>query len=157
MSGRSTEAGFTLVELVTVLLLVGVLAAVAVPRLSQVAGFQADGWREQVSAGLRLGAATALGHRRLVCASVAADGVLTLRLASSRNALSCDSDVKGPDGQGAFSGAAGVAVTATPASFYFQPNGRVSSDAAGATVVSPSISAAGVPSIQVRGESGHVE
>jgi MSHA pilin protein MshC len=148
--------GFTLVELIGVLILVGILAALAVPKLSGMAGVSADGWRDQTVAGLRLAQATAVGHRRLVCAEFNA-GRLQLRIASSNPATACDSSLSGPDGAD-FGSDAGPNVAVAPAGIvYFQPSGRVSSDAAGSSTASRSISATGVADITVYGESGHVE
>ncbi len=159
MSVRCTEPrGFTLVELVAVLLLLGVLAAVALPRLAGLGEFRSDAWRGQALAGLRLAAATAVGHRRLVCASFAADGKLSLSVASGNPATSCASSLPGPDGSSSFAEAAGTGVSVTPAgTLYFQPNGRVSRDGAGLQVANRSITASGMPAITVYGESGHAE
>lgn len=158
MSARSTE-GFTVVELLAVLILVGVLAAVALPRLTAVEGLRSDNWREQTVAGLRLAQASAVGHRRLVCASFAA-GRLQLQIASANPASSCDSPLRGPDGSADFGDTAPASggVTVSPAgSIYFQPAGRASLDGAGSQVDGRSVSATGVAVITVHGESGHVE
>ena len=159
MSVRSTERGFTLVELIAVLILVGVLAAVALPRLDVVQALRSDGWREQTLAGLRLAQATASGHRRLVCASF--NGArLQLRIASTNPANACDGPLRGPDGSDRFGDTdpASGGVTVAPAgTIFFQPSGRASLDAAGAQTSARTISVAGVAPIAVRGESGHVE
>lgn len=158
MSARSTETGMTLVELVLVLVLVGALAAVVVPRLGLLGGIRADGWREQAAAGLRLAAATAVGHRRLVCAEFAADGQLSLTMAPANPAGACSAAVSltGPDGSAQFAGAAGTAVTVDPPGLLlFQPDGRVIRPGFG--TVNRTIRATGVADIVVYGESGHVE
>jgi MSHA pilin protein MshC len=150
--------GFTLVELVAVLLLVGVLAVVVLPRLSSVGELRIDAWREQAAAGLRLAAARSLGHRRLVCAELSSDGRLRLSQANAPDATSCGTAISGPDGQLDFAEAAGGTVTAAPAAtLYFQPNGRVSQDGAGTQISSFVISASGMSDLQVYGQSGHVE
>ena len=51
---RPLPRGFTLPELVAVLLLVAVLAAVALPRLQGSLALREDSWREEVVASLRL-------------------------------------------------------------------------------------------------------
>lgn len=158
MSAPSTEQGFTVVELIAVLVLVGLLAAVALPRMNLMATLRGDSWRDQVVAGLRLAQSTALGHRRLVCASFNG-GHLELQIAASAGATSCSAALRGPDGSNRFTDSIpNGAVTVSPAgTLYFQPSGRVSEDGAGNTVSSRSISAAGVPSISVQGQSGHAE
>ncbi|MBB5204603.1 prepilin-type N-terminal cleavage/methylation domain-containing protein [Inhella inkyongensis] len=150
--------GFTLIELVAVLLLVGVLAVAVLPRLSGLGELRIDAWREQAAAGLRLAAATAVGHRRLVCASLSSSGELALEVAQAPDATACGNPLTGPDGLAQVAQAVGNTVTATPAAtLYFQPNGRVSQDAAGAQVSNFVISASGMSDLLVYGQSGHVE
>jgi MSHA pilin protein MshC len=157
-SGRRLR-GFSLVELIAVLILLGVLAAVAVPRLDVVERLRGDGWRDQTVAGLRLAQASAVGHRRLVCASFDGNGLLQLRVAAVNPASDCSAALRGPDGSERFGDQApGAAVAVTPAgSLYFQPSGQVSQDGAGAQVSGRRIAVSGVPDIVVHGQSGHVE
>ncbi len=154
------ERGFTVVELVAVLILIGVLAAVALPRLGVVDAFRSEGWREQVVAGLRLAQATAGGHRRLVCAQFSGSS-LSLTVASANPASACSAALTGPDGSASFgttAPSAGTSVAVSPAAtLYFQPNGQVSSDGAGVSVSNFTISATDLAPITVYGASGHVE
>jgi len=149
--------GFTVVELVAVLLLVGVLAAVAVPRLNGLVALRSAGWRDQVLAALRQAALTAQGHRRLVCASIASNAV-TLSIASGNPATSCNTALTGHDGDSRWAWDSGApATSASPATLYFQPSGRVTSDGAGASPVSATISISGDTAITLAGETGHVD
>ena len=156
---QSRLKGFTVVELLAVLILVGVLAAVALPRLNLVDALRSDNWREQTVAGLRLAQATAVGHRRLVCASFSSSR-LQLQIAAANPASTCDAPLRGPDGTTDFGStqptSGGVAV-APAGTIYFQPTGRATLDGAGSQVSGRSISAAGTTAITVHGESGHVE
>jgi MSHA pilin protein MshC len=65
-----TQRGFTLVELVVVMVLVGVLGVVAVPRLLQKSEFAARGARDFVASGLRYAQKSAIAMRRNVCVAV---------------------------------------------------------------------------------------
>ena len=93
-----------MVELVAVLLLVGVLAAVVVPKMDVALALRGTAWRDQVLAALRLAASTAHSHRRLVCVDIAS-GSVTLRLATANPATACNQAVPGPDGGANFASA----------------------------------------------------
>ena len=153
-----SQRGFTLGELVGVLLLVAALAVVALPRLEGALAWQGDAWREQVVGALRHARATAQGHRRLVCATVAT-GAVTLAIAAAHPSNACTAALVGPDGQAAFAHeASGVATSVAPAgTLYFQPSGRITSDGAGTTALNATIAIAGESGITVTGETGHVE
>ncbi|EHR70225.1 hypothetical protein BurJ1DRAFT_1353 [Burkholderiales bacterium JOSHI_001] len=145
-----------MVELVAVLLLVGVMAVVVVPKMDVALALRGTAWRDQVLASLRLAAATAQSHRRLVCVDIAS-GSVTLRLATANPASSCDQALAGSDGSPNTASVANApATTVSPAgTLYFQPDGRVSSDGAGTSLADRSISVAGEPDISLVAQTGH--
>jgi MSHA pilin protein MshC len=63
--------GFSLIELVVVMVIAGILAAVAIPRFTDVES-RAAWYREQVKAGVRYAQRQAVAHRRCVFVSVTA-------------------------------------------------------------------------------------
>jgi len=69
------QRGFTLVELVIVLMLVGIVAVVAIPRLANTSEFAARGGRDFVGAALRYAQKSAIAMRRNVCVTVVATGL----------------------------------------------------------------------------------
>ncbi len=152
--------GFTVIELVVVIILVAILSAAALPKFDAVLGLRDDVWRDTLVAGLRLAAKSATSHRRLVCADVA-DTQLTLRVASDNPASSCDTDLIGPDGSNVFGTSRNASATTSvlPAgTIYFQPDGRATSDGAGADERSRTITPSGASAIvTLIGGTGHVE
>ena len=157
MRARSSERGFTVIELIAVIVLIGVLAVVALPRFEGALAQRSDHWRDQVLAALRHAQSTAQSHRRLVCASIAT-GAVTLTIASANPANSCDSTLPGPDADPRYAhDNRNIATTVAPAGLlYFQPGGRIASDGAGLTAADRSIAIDGQTAIAVTGETGHV-
>jgi MSHA pilin protein MshC len=155
---RTAQPGFTLPELVAVLLLIGILSASAMPKLQGVLSFRDGGWRDQVVAALHYAHKSAVSRRRLVCADVGAAGV-TLSIASANPATGCSTSLPGLDGQVLAADAkGGGAASITPSgTIYFQPSGRASTDGAGSNAPSRTISIAGQAAIVLVGETGHVE
>lgn len=157
MRARSSERGFTLPELIAVLIIVGVLAAVALPKFDAALTLRSDAWHDELVSGLRFAHQTATSHRRLVCATLTG-GSLSLSIAATNPATSCDSTLPGPNGGAAYTSTSTSAVTLSPAGvLYFQPSGRVTSDGAGATTSDRTITIVGSDSVTVIGETGHVE
>ena len=152
------QRGFSLPELIAVLLLVGILSVFAIPKLQGALSFRDDGWRDQIVASLHYAHKVAISHRRLVCANVAADGV-TLSIANANPALGCNTLMLGVDGQAlAADSQGGAAASISPAGpLYFQPSGRVTTDGAGSSAATRTITLAGQTPIVVVGETGHVE
>lgn len=159
MCARSSErqTGFTLPELVAVLILVGVLAAVAMPKLDAGLSLRHDAWHDEVVSALRHARQTAVSHRRLVCASVGTTSV-SLTIAAANPATACTASLPGPDGSAIHASTSSGSASLSPAgTIYFQPTGRATSDGAGNSVSSRSIAITGSDTITVIGETGHVE
>ncbi|OYU98897.1 MAG: prepilin-type cleavage/methylation domain-containing protein, partial [Burkholderiales bacterium PBB5] len=97
------------------------------------------------------------GHRRLVCVTVAT-GAVRLSMASANPAASCGTVLTGIDGDARWAvDPNNLAITASPSgTFYFQPDGRITSDGAGATAVNATITVAGETALALTGETGHV-
>jgi len=157
MCARSSERGFTLPELIAVLLVAAVLAVTVMPKFDAALSLRNDTWRDEVVAALRTAHQTAVSHRRLVCASVAG-GSVTLTIAAVNPASACGAALPGPSGAAAYTtSTGGASASVSPAgTLYFQPSGRVTSDGAGNTVSSRTISIGGASDITVVGETGHV-
>jgi len=152
------QRGFTIMELIVVMTLIGLLAVTAMPRLNGLLGMRSDIWRDELLAALREARASAIGHRRLVCVDVSTSSV-SLRIASANPASSCNAALQGPDGDSVYarSADAGVGTTVAPAgTLYFQPSGQISSDGAGLSPSNRSIAVADLAPIVVVGLTGYV-
>ncbi|MBU1214159.1 MAG: prepilin-type N-terminal cleavage/methylation domain-containing protein [Gammaproteobacteria bacterium] len=60
------QCGFTLTELITIMIIVGILAVVALPRFADNDAFRARATADQVSSALRFGQKVAVAQRRSV-------------------------------------------------------------------------------------------
>lgn len=151
--------GFTMVELVVVVMLVGVLAAVAVPKMAAVMGARDDAWRDGLLDALRYAQKSAVSHRRLVCATVSNTQV-TLQIATTNPASLCDASLTGPSASNVFASSGTSAMTTTVSAsgvIYFQPDGRATSDGAGNTTADRTVTPSGQSPISIIGETGHAE
>lgn len=152
------QRGFTLMEMLVVMTLIGLLAVAALPRVDAILGLRGDVWRDELLAALREARSTAIGHRRLVCVDITSTSV-RLRIAAANPASSCSAALPGPDGDAVYARSADAALTTTVApagTLYFQPGGQVSSDGAGLEPTDRSIAVAGLAPITVVGRTGHV-
>lgn len=118
------QRGFSLIELVMTMVVVGVLAAVAVPRFFDNNLFQSRGFADQVQASLRYAQKVAIAQRRFVCVAFTANSV-TLTIGAT---AACGTALQSPTGDAAYviTAPAGVAFTAVPAGLSFNALGTPS-------------------------------
>lgn len=148
------RAGFTLVELVMTMMIIGILAFHAMPSFTLISNFETVAFRDQVVAALRYGQKAAVSHRRLVCADVTTTSI-TLRIASTNPASSCGAaTLNGPDGQPAYASASSALISGSIGTIYFQPSGTVTSGAG--VITDYSLSILGVGAVAVAGATGYV-
>ena len=147
----SSIAGFTLVELVITLVVIGALSVVVLPRLNNVLVFSTRGFSDQARAAFQYAQKHAIAQRRNVCVTVTASSVSLTRASIAGAAETCSVAVANPTGGGNYD------LTA-PSSVTLSPPGVITFDALGATTSSANIAVAGdgTFSIIVEAATGYV-
>jgi MSHA pilin protein MshC len=119
--------GFTLIELIMVVVILGVLAVFAAPRLLRPSDFYVQGFHDETMAYLRFAQKTAVAQRRTVCVTFAASS-LTLTIASAAATFDCATagTLTGPKGETpvTLTAKSGMAYGTTPTNFYFDGLGQ---------------------------------
>lgn len=161
------RGGFTLLELILVLVLVGILAVFAYPRLVG-REFDERGFRDQVLGTVQHARRLAVAARRYTCVTVAAGTGPSATVSISRDAtapesvgtVSCGVAVPLPQpGRGCAANnqvcaPGGVTLSASPASFVFDPLGRAVDTSKAVLASAPTLTVSGQPPITVTPETG---
>ena len=132
---HTRQHGFTLIELVTIIVILGILAVAAAPRFFDRNVFDSRGFNDQVTATLRHAQKTAIAQRRFVCVSFTANS-LTLTYDTTAPSTVHTAMTACPGGSNLTSPTGAVPYTVTsanasffggaPAAFYFNALGRPS-------------------------------
>jgi MSHA pilin protein MshC len=158
------SAAYTLVELVVTMVLAGILAAVAMPRIMAPSTFTMEGYADELTATLQYARKAAIAKRRYVCVAVAGNGV-TLTYDSraldpdGTASVSCGSALELPSPSGNCSASNVLCtpgdVTVSGSAFVFDPRGRPV-DASRSPLTADRVITTTARSITIAAETGHV-
>ena len=157
---RLCPAGFTLPELITVIVILGILAAIAAPRFFDISIFNNRGFRDQVMATLRYAQKEAIAQHGFVCVAFAANSV-TLTTGAGN---ACGSPLANPAGGSSYTlQSSQASFSPAPAGFSFDCMGIPRSagsgtcnDTVGVLAATQTIQVQGATAITVEKETGFV-
>jgi MSHA pilin protein MshC len=118
--------GFSLVELIVVLIVAGILAVVAMGRFADRKTFDTQGFYDEVIATVRYAQKDAVSKRRNVCLAFGANSVTLTYASAAGSGAVCDSNETSPGGTTPYAVTAnsGVSFLAAPTNFSFDALGR---------------------------------
>lgn len=149
------------------MIIVGIMAAVAMPRMSALSGFDEKGLHDKLKAGLQFARKTAVASRRFVCLDITSgvNGTVSLRLESAipENTIGNCTGIAGVDlnppspddtdgcARNQICSGTTLSLASTSAFFRFDPLGRLS------PVANVTFSTTGQPDIVIEAETGYVQ
>ena len=148
------RSGFTMIELVVTMLIIGIMAIVVVPRMNLLQGFDEIGYRDKVKATLEYARKSAVAQRRNVQVAINSSGLTVTRQTAT------------PEGAGTvgwvalnlpgtstntFAAPSGVTLNPGTATIIFDPLGRPVTLSASSFTVS-----GGAGTITIEAETGYV-
>lgn len=133
LPGRAAVRGFTLIELIMVVLILGVLAVYAAPRMFNTGDFNARGFHDETLSLLRFAQKTAIAQRRTVCVALNTSGVTLTMDTTIPPDQACDTVLEPPNTLRGGTGLVGV-----PGAFQFSPLGSTNQAAAVTVTISNS-------------------
>lgn len=120
-----------MVELVTVMVLIGVLAAIGIPRLMGENSVSAIVFGDQVASALRTAQKSAVAKRRIVCVTTL-ERTIQLRISKVAGMAGCELQLDGAN-DGAFDSQDGkVSMSSPQPTLFFHPGGAIAATANGA-------------------------
>lgn len=125
---RRNQRGFTLIELIMVMVMLGVLAVFAAPRIFNSGDFYARGFHDETLALLRYAQKAAIAQRRTVCVTFTTTTAI-LTIAATAGISNCAGNpLVGPKGDnpGTITARSGVTFQPKPNDFSFDGLGRPS-------------------------------
>lgn len=114
-----------MIELITVMLLIGLLSAIATPLVFDDRSFNARGLQDETLSLLRYAQKTAIAQRRVVCLAFTPRSA-SLHFSAAPAQASCDTPLRGPTGDvpGTVTAKAGAFYVTQPADFNFNGLGQ---------------------------------
>lgn len=148
---RTRATGFTVVELVVTLVIVGILAAIALPRFQDNTAFTQRGFYDEVKAALRYAQKLAIAKRREVCVDFPPGQVVLTFNPTTVAGAACTSAVNLP-------GQSAPYIVAVPAGVALVPSANFRFNGLGQPTPAPvtlSLTGRALP-ITVAAETGYV-
>jgi MSHA pilin protein MshC len=146
------NSGFTLIELSTIIVLVGIMSIVILPRLVDTKIFQNRGFSDQLRASVEYARKSAIALRRNVCVNFGSAITITYA-ATAGSSVTCSLSLINPSTGAAFSLAlpSGTTVSSTLSPVIFNALGEANGNA---TI---SISGSGSQGFTILGTTGYVQ